>query len=126
MIKFTKEKALQLHKLIADETGGSVGVRDDALLESALEGAFAGFGDNEFYPTVEEKAARLGYTLISNHAFVDGNKRIGVFIMLTFLEVNGIHVNCTNEDVFNIGIGVADGSITYEELLEWVRKHTGH
>ena len=124
MIKFTKDKALQLHKLIADETGGSVGVRDDALLESALEGAFAGFGDNEFYPTVEEKAARLGYTLISNHAFVDGNKRIGVFIMLTFLEVNGIHVNCTNEDVFNIGIGVADGSISYEELLEWVRKHT--
>ena len=124
MIKFTKEKALQLHKLIADETGGSVGIRDDALLESALEGAFAGFGDNEFYPTVEEKAARLGYTLISNHAFVDGNKRIGVFIMLTFLEVNGIHVNCTNEDVFNIGIGVADGSISYEELLEWVRKHT--
>ena len=124
MIKFTKDKALQLHKLIADETGGSVGVRDDALLESALEGAFAGFGDNEFYPTVEEKAARLGYTLISNHAFVDGNKRIGVFIMLTFLEVNGIHVNCTNEDVFNIGIGVADGSISYEELLEWVRNHT--
>ena len=124
MIKFTKDKALQLHKLIADETGGSVGVRDDALLESALEGAFAGFGDNEFYPTVEEKAARLGYTLISNHAFVDGNKRIGVFIMLTFLEANGIHVNCTNEDVFNIGIGVADGSISYEELLEWVRNHT--
>lgn len=124
MIKFTKDKALQLHKLIADETGGSVGVRDDALLESALEGAFAGFGDNEFYPTVEEKAARLGYTLISNHAFVDGNKRIGVFIMLTFLEVNGIHVNCTNQDVFNIGIGVADGSISYEELLVWVRKHT--
>ena len=123
MIKFTKDKALQLHKLIADETGGSVGVRDDALLESALEGAFAGFGDNEFYPTIEEKAARLGYTLISNHAFVDGNKRIGVFIMLTFLEVNGIHVNCTNEDVFNIGIGVADGSISYEELLEWVRSH---
>ena len=123
MIKFTKDKALQLHKLIADETGGSVGVRDDALLESALEGAFAGFGDNEFYPTVEEKAARLGYTLISNHAFVDGNKRIGVFIMLTFLEVNGIHVNCTNQDVFNIGIGVADGSISYEELLVWVRKH---
>ena len=123
MIKFTKEKALQLHKLIADETGGSVGVRDDALLESALEGAFAGFGDNEFYPTVEEKAARLGYTLISNHAFVDGNKRIGVFIMLTFLEVNGIHVNCTNEDVFNIGIGVADGSISYEELRVWVRSH---
>ena len=124
MIKFSKEKVLLLHKLIAEETGGSVGVRDEALLESALESAFSGFGDKEFYPTKEEKAARLGYTLISNHAFVDGNKRIGVYIMLTFLEVNGIHVDCTNEELANVGISVADGSMTYESLLDWVRAHT--
>ena len=78
MIKFSKEKILLLHKLMAEATGGSIGVRDEALLESALENAFAGFGDQEFYPTKEEKGARLGYALISNHAFVDGNKRIGV------------------------------------------------
>ena len=124
MIKFSKEKVLLLHKLIAEETGGSVGVRDEALLESALESAFSGFGDKEFYPTKEEKAARLGYTLISNHAFVDGNKRIGVYIMLTFLEVNGIHVDCTNEELANVGISVADGSMSYESLLDWVRAHT--
>ncbi len=124
MIKFSKEKVLLLHKLIAEETGGSIGVRDEALLESALESAFSGFGDKEFYPTKEEKAARLGYTLISNHAFVDGNKRIGVYIMLTFLEVNGIHVDCTNEELASIGISVADGSVSYESLLEWVRAHT--
>ena len=124
MIKFSKEKVLLLHKLIAEETGGSVGVRDEALLESALESAFSGFGDKEFYPTKEEKAARLGYTLISNHAFVDGNKRIGVYIMLTFLEVNGIHIDCTNEELANVGISVADGSMTYESLLDWVRAHT--
>ena len=124
MIKFSKEKVLLLHKLIAEETGGSVGVRDEALLESALESAFSGFGDKEFYPTKEEKATRLGYTLISNHAFVDGNKRIGVYIMLTFLEVNGIHVDCTNEELANVGISVADGSMSYESLLDWVRAHT--
>ena len=76
MIKFSKEKVLLLHKLIAQETGGSVGVRDDGLLESALEGVFATFDGQELYPTKEEKGARLGFTLISNHAFVDGNKRI--------------------------------------------------
>ncbi len=123
MIKFSKEKVLLLHQLIAQETGGSVGVRDEGLLESALEAAFASFGDKEFYPTKEEKGARLGHSLISNHAFVDGNKRIGVYVMLTFLEVNGIYLDCTNEDVVKIGLGVADGSMGYEELLAWVREH---
>ena len=93
------------------------------MLESALENAFAGFGDTEFYPSKEEKGARLGYTLISNHAFVDGNKRIGMYVMLTFLEVNGIHMNCTNEDIVHAGLSVAAGRMGYEELLEWVRKH---
>ncbi len=123
MIKFSKDKVLLLHKYIAQETGGSIGVRDDALLESALEAAFAGFGDKEFYPTKEEKGARLGYTLVSNHAFVDGNKRIGMYVMITFLEVNGIHLDCTNEDVTNMGLKLADGSIGYDELLAWVREH---
>lgn len=124
MIKFSKEKVLLLHKLIAEEIGGSIGVRDEALLESALEGAFAGFCGKEFYPTKEEKGARLGYTLISNHAFVDGNKRIGMYVMLTFLEVNGIHMDCTNEEVAAVGLAVADGSMDYESLLMWVRDHT--
>ena len=123
MIKFSKEKVLLLHKLIAEETGGSIGVRDEGLLESALEAAFSGFGEQEFYPSKEEKGARLGYTLISNHAFVDGNKRIGVYIMLTFLEVNGIRLECTNEEIVEIGLSVADGSMGYHELLQWIIDH---
>lgn len=123
MIRFSKEKVLLLHRLIAESTGGSLGVRDEALLESALENAFSGFGDREFYPTKEEKGALLGYSLISNHAFVDGNKRIGVYVMLTFLEVNGIRLNYTDEDVVRIGLSVADGSMSYEELLGWVIEH---
>ena len=123
MIKFSKDKVLLLHKLIAEETGGSIGVRDEGLLESALESAFSGFGGQEFYPTKEEKGARLGYTLISNHAFVDGNKRIGVYIMLTFLEVNGIRLECSDEELVYVGLSVADGSMGYEQLLTWVQEH---
>ena len=123
MIRFSKEKVLLLHKLLAEATGGSVGVRDEGLLDSALEGAFAGFGDREFYPSKEEKGARLGYTLISGHAFVDGNKRIGVYVMLSFLEMNGVKVRCTDGELVHVGLSVADGSMGYEDLLKWVRDH---
>ncbi len=123
MIRLSKEKVLLLHRLLADATGGSVGLRDEGLLESALEAAFGSFGGQDFYPTGEEKGARLGYNLISNHAFVDGNKRIGVYVMLTFLEVNGICLECTNGDIVEVGLGVADGSMDYEALLAWVRAH---
>ena len=123
MIKFSKDKVMLLHKLIAEETGGSIGVRDEGLLESALESAFSGFGDQEFYPTKEEKAAKIGYSLVSNHAFVDGNKRIGMYIMITFLEVNGIYLDCTNDEVVQVGLGLAEGSLKYDELLEWIKNH---
>ena len=123
MIRFSKEKVLLLHQIMAEATGGSVGVRDEGLLDSALEGAFSGFGDREFYPTKEEKGARLGYTLISNHAFVDGNKRIGVYIMLSFLEMNGIRLQCTDDELVDIGLSVASGTMKYEELLQWVIDH---
>ncbi|MBQ3371527.1 MAG: type II toxin-antitoxin system death-on-curing family toxin [Oscillospiraceae bacterium] len=123
MIQFSAEKVKLLHQLIALETGGSIGLRDEGLLESALAGAFASFGGKELYPTKEEKAARLGYSLIANHAFVDGNKRIGMYVMLTFLEVNGIRMDCTNREVADTGLSVAAGKMDYEALLEWVRAH---
>lgn len=123
MIRFSKDKVLLLHQMLAQATGGSVGVRDQGLLDSALEGAFAGFGDREFYPTKEEKGARLGYALISNHAFVDGNKRIGLYVMLSFLEINGIRIQCTDEELIHIGLSVADGKMGYEDLYHWVLEH---
>ena len=123
MIKFSKEKVLLLHQIIAEATGGSEGIRDEGLLESALEAAYAGFDGQDFYPTKEEKGARLGFALISNHAFVDGNKRIGVYVMLSFLEMNGIRIRCTDEELVKVGLSVADGSMTYETLLQWVLEH---
>ena len=80
MIKFSVEKVKLLHQLMAQATGGSVGVRDEGLLDSASESAFATFGGEELYPSKEEKAAKICFSLVSNHAFVDGNKRIGVYL----------------------------------------------
>lgn len=65
----------------------------------------------------------LGYSLISNHAFLDGNKRIGIYVMLTFLEVNGIRLECTDNELIDLGLGIAAGEINYEEILDWILNH---
>lgn len=120
MIKLSQEKVLLLHEIITEETGGSPSVRDLSLLNSALESAFATFGGEELYPTRQEKAARIGFSLISNHAFVDGNKRIGMYVLLVFLEVNGIRLRPTNEEVTRVGLAVAAGEMKYQDLLNWI------
>ena len=123
MIKFSKDKVLLLHKLIAEETGGSVGIRDEALLESALENAFSGFGGQEFYPSKEEKGARLGYTLISNHAFVDGNKRIGAMMTQLLLKWNGYDLTLHTGELADMFIAIADGTAKEKDLLDWIHRH---
>ena len=123
MITLSKEKVLYLHSLIADETGGDSGLRDTALLESALASAFATFDGIELYPTIEEKAARIGASLIGNHAFVDGNKRIGMLVFLTFLEINGVTLAIDNADIITVGLATAAGEMKYPELLKWINEH---
>lgn len=124
MIKFSKEKVLLLHQLLIEETGGSAGVWDFNLLDSALESAFATFDGKDLFPSKAEKGAKIGFSLVSNHAFVDGNKRIGMYVMLTFLATNGIDLDASNDEVVRVGLGLAGGSIGYEELLEWVRENS--
>ena len=123
MIRITKEKVLLLHRLLIADTGGALGVRDMGLLESAVENVYASFDGRDLYPTKEEKGARLGYALIANHAFVDGNKRIGMYAMLTFLEANGLVLKCTNKEIVCLGLGVAAGEIKYLGVLDWVIAH---
>ena len=120
MIKFSRDKVLLLHQIISQATGGDPNLRDVGLLDSALESAFQTFDGQELYPTKEEKAARIAYSLISNHAFVDGNKRIGMYVLLSFLEVNGIKIRPTNEDVVRVGLAIAAGEMKYEEILAWI------
>lgn len=120
MIKFSQEKVLLLHKLLTEETGGEPNIRDTDLLNSALESAFQTFDGVELYPSKEEKGARLGFSLISNHAFVDGNKRIGMYVLLAFLEVNGIRIDPSVDDVARVGLAVASGEMDYDDLLQWI------
>ena len=123
MITLSREQVEYLHRLMAKETGGAIGIRDVVLLDSALASFFQTFDGKELYPTIEEKGARLGFNLISNHVFIDGNKRIGMLVMLTFLELNGVKIDCTDEEIVEIALGVASGRKVYKEILDWVRKH---
>ncbi len=124
MKRLTKKQVIQLHRLLINESGGSHGIRDEKLLESALNAPFQTFGGEELTKNTEEKAAKLGFYLVKNHPFVDGNKRIGVLVLLTYLEINGVIVSATDEELIQIGLGLADGSITDKELLRWIIKHS--
>ena len=93
------------------------------MLESAVASSEAGFGGYEKYPTIEEKAARLCFSLISNHAFIDGNKRIGIFVMLVTLELNDIKLNFTQSELIDLGLGVASHKYDYDDIYEWVVQH---
>lgn len=124
MIKLKVDTVLGLHQMMAAATGGDVEVRDAALLESAIESAYATFDGVELYPTREEKAARLAFALIKDHAFVDGNKRIGIFVMLCFLKLNGVQLHADSEEVAALGWAMANGSAGYDRLVAWIRAHT--
>lgn len=120
MILLTVEEISDLHDKLIERTGGSHGLRDQSLLESAVYSAMSGFGDNEAYPSVEEKAARLMFSHTNNHAFVDGNKRIGVLTMLMTLQLNNVKIKYTQTELISLGISVADGKTKYTETLDWI------
>lgn len=123
MIKFDKDKVLLLQQLVIQSSGGSAGVMDMGLLESAIENVYQIFDGKELYPTKEEKGARLGYSLVSNHAFVDGNKRVGLLVMLSFLAINGINLKYSDDELIKIGLNLANGQMKYQDLLNWVINH---
>jgi len=123
MKKLTKKQILLLHRELIEAHGGSNGIRDDGLLESALAAPFQTFGGQPMFPTVQQKAVRLGYGLIMNHPFVDGNKRIGAHVMLTVLAMNGIELEYTQREFYELIIKVAASEVSFEGLLKWVLDH---
>lgn len=123
MIVLSTQKVMQLHQFLMQETGGLDGIRDEGLFDSAVQGPFATFGGQELYPSIEEKAAKLGVTLTKNHAFLDGNKRIGAYALLVFLDVNGVAMEYSDADLISLGLGMADGTLDYEDVLGWIHKH---
>lgn len=123
MIKLSKEQILLLHSDIIKMTGGSDGIRDISLLESALESPFQSYAGEELYPSIQAKAARLCYGLVKNHAMVDGNKRIGVHTMLVFLSANGYELQYTQKELSDLILDVAADKKQYEDILQWLLEH---
>ena len=119
----SKQQILVLHEQLLAQTGGLPGVRDEGLLESALEAPFQGFGETDAYPSLQQKAARLCYGLVKNHPFVDGNKRIGAHAMLVFLALNGIELSYSQKELSEIVLALASGERDYDELLRWLILH---
>ena len=117
------QEILSLHALVIAQSGGSSGLRDRGALESAVAQPEASFGGKELYPDLASKAAALAHSLIQNHAFVDGNKRIGHAAMEVFLLLNGYEINSSIDDQEKIIIDVASGKVSRIELSEWLSKH---
>ena len=119
----SKRQILMLHSALVAQSGGLDGLRDEGLLDSALNVPFQTFAEQDLYPTVLEKAVRLGYGLICNHPFLDGNKRIGTHVMLVFLEINQLSLSYEDEELISTILQTASGMLDYNGLLNWVKEH---
>lgn len=119
----TLENILLLHQKMTEASGGSAGVRDIGLIESALARGQASFGGVELYPDVAQKAAAIGCGLTKNHGFIDGNKRIGMAAMLLILRRNKVVLSYTQEELIALGLSVAQGTADVNEVTAWIQQH---
>lgn len=123
MIWITADDVIQIHSLVIQRSGGMDGLRDRASLEAAVSAPMQSFGGQDLYPTTVEKIARLGYGLASNHAFVDGNKRIGAMMTQLLLKWNGFQMSLCSGELADMFIAIADGSAKETDLLAWIQRH---
>ena len=124
MIRLTQAQVIQMHSLLIKQTGGIDGLRDEGLLDSALNAPFLSFDGEDIYKTIQAKAAQLGFSLIQNHPFIDGNKRIGILSMIVFLEINGVIISCTDDELVDIGLSLANGIMGTKDLSRWIIEHS--
>jgi death-on-curing protein len=123
MNKLNKEQILLLHQELIVEFGGSNGIRDEELLDAALQAPFQSFGGESLYPTLQAKAARLCFGIVQNHPFIDGNKRIGAHVMIIFLAINGIELSYSQDELVGIILDVASGKSDSNMVLDWILSH---
>jgi len=123
MITLTLQEVLQIHEKLVVATGGSSGVRDVGLLESAVMGCYQTFDGSMLYPTVIERSAQMAFAICKNHPFVDGNKRVAVTSMIVMLRMNKVTLSFTQDELIALGLGLADGSLGYSDVLLWIRSH---
>lgn len=120
LIPLNKEMVLAVHAMTIERFGGTDGLRDGNLLDSALAQPFQTFGGKELYPGAAQKAARCAFGIASNHPFVDGNKRTAAAVLGLFLRLNGFRFAPAHSEFLSTMLGVADGSISFEGFAAWV------
>ena len=123
MMRLTKEQILAMHKELIIEHGGNDGLRDEGLFDSAIAAPYQTFGGHDLLPTVQQKAVRLGYGLIMNHPFIDGNKRIGAHVMIVTLAMNGIELEYTQKELYEVILDFAFNKVSFDGLHDWVLNH---
>jgi death-on-curing protein len=119
----TLKETLELHRRLLEQSGGLAGVRDLAALESALAQPLMTFGGEDLYPTIIEKASSLGFSIIMNHPFVDGNKRVGHAVMETFLILNGYEIDAVVDEQEQVILLLASGKLDRDYFTDWLRAH---
>lgn len=122
MKKLSKELVIRLHDMLIAKSGGSYGIRDENLLESSLNSAFQTFESEELYPDDFDKIINISYSLIKNHSFVDGNKRIGTLVLYLLLKENDYNIMWTDEIIIEIGLKVASGVMDKKDLKNFIEK----
>ena len=123
MIFFEYEQVVKLHSSLIAKTGGMDGIRDQNLLDSALKSPFQTFGGNELYPDIFDKASQLCYSLVENHPFADGNKRIGVHLALLFLRLNNVTIEYSQIELIDFGLSIASGKMNKDDIKTWLLNH---
>lgn len=125
MIKYlTTEDVLLLHHLSIEKSGGSHGLRDAGLLDSAVQRPRASFAGVDLYPTIFAKSGALCHSIIKNHAFVDGNKRTSLLSAMTMLELNGYRFECEQNELVAFGLKIDNENVAAEEISRWLKSHS--
>ena len=122
MKSLTIEQLIMFHNKITNASGGSHGIKDRGLIESALNRCLATFDGEDLYPTVIEKISVTTVSLVKNHGFVDGNKRVGVSVMLILLSLNNIEIEYSQEELIELGLGLANGELNEENVIRWINQ----
>ena len=115
---------LSIHKILIDNFGGAMGVRDESALRSALQRPFQTFDGQYLYKSILEKASALVGSILINHPFIDGNKRTGYVLLRQYLLENGLDIEASEQEKYDLIISIASGEIRFEQILNWLRKHT--
>jgi death-on-curing protein len=121
---FSVEIVLEIHNKAIELFGGGNGVRNFGALESALNRPFQTFGEEDLYPTVIEKAAAIGESIIMNHPFVDGNKRTGYILLELILKINGFNITASTDIIYEFVINISTGAIRFESIVVWLQQNT--